>query len=180
MLVYVALIHTPQLLIMRIGLSILLVGLASYDLYRAHVPNVVVMPLMVAVIPLVAVRLLTSEMIWGQVLLIIITWLICFGLWWMHTVGAGDAKLVMTLVGIFPDNRLLLAILLSLLLGSLATLIVRSGRAGLAQSGTILIASVVAHKLPTRAEIHAAYKNRGSPTLIWISLGGLFYLWGLQ
>lgn len=177
LLVYVVLIHPAQIIVVRVGLSIVLIGLAVLDLYRARVPNLVVLPQLLAVVPLTAVRLMMNELNWGQMALIVITWVACLWLWWMRAIGGGDAKLVMGLTGIFPDNRLLLAILLGLLVGSTATLIVRHGYTGLRRTNTILVTTLSRFVLPTHEEVQEVYHRRSSPAVAWISAGGLFYLW---
>jgi Flp pilus assembly protein protease CpaA len=163
--------------VIRVGLSAVLVGLALYDLRFSRVPNPVVMPLLLAVLPITVTRLVTNELGWGRAAIVLITWLVCFSLWWLHVIGGGDAKLVMALIGTFPDNRLLLAILLSLLVGSTATLLIGRGRADLRRTSAILVTALAGHALPTREEIGEAYQKRSSPATVWISAGGLLYLW---
>jgi Flp pilus assembly protein protease CpaA len=176
-LIYVVLIHPAQTIVVRVGLSIVLIGLAIIDLYRARVPNLVILPLVLAVVPLTAMRLMMNELSWGHMALIVITWATCFCLWWMRAIGGGDAKLVMVLAGIFPDNRLLLAILLGLLVGSTATLVIRHGHTGLRRTNSILVTTLSRCVLPTRAEIRETYRTRSSPVVARISAGGLLYLW---
>lgn len=176
-LIYVMLIHPAQNIVVRVGLSIVLIGLAIIDLYRARVPNLVMLPLLLAVVPLTAAHLMINGMSWGQMVLIVVTWAACLWLWRMRAIGGGDAKLVMALIGILPDSRLLLAILLGLLVGSTATLIVRHGRTGLRRTNTILVTMLSRCMLPMREEIREAYYRRSSPAVAWISAGGLLYLW---
>jgi hypothetical protein len=83
----------------------------------------------------------------------------------------------MALIGLFPDNWLLLAILLGLLVGGTATLMVREGGAGLRRTGAILVTALAGRTLPKREAIREAYHRRGSPAALWISAGGFLYLW---
>lgn len=176
-LIYVMLIHPAQNIVVRVGLSIVLIGLAIIDLYGARVPNLVILPLLLAVVPLTAAHLVVNELGWGEAAIILTTWAVCLWFWRLRLVGGGDAKLVMALIGIFPDSRLLLAILLGLLVGSTATLIVQHGHTGLRRTNTILATMLSRCMLPMREEIREAYQRRSSPAVAWISAGGLLYLW---
>lgn len=176
-LIYVRLIHPAQNIVVRVGLSIVLIGLAIVDLYRARVPNLVILPLLLAVVPLTAAHLVANELGWGEAAFILTTWAVCLWLWRLRLVGGGDAKLVMALSGIFPDSRLLLAILLGLFVGSTAILIVQHGYAGLRRTNATLVTTLSRWVLPTREEIREAYHRRSSPAVAWISAGGLLYLW---
>jgi Flp pilus assembly protein protease CpaA len=160
-----------------VGLSVVLGSLAIYDLRYSRVPNLVVMLMLLAVIPITVTRLVANELGWGWAAIVLATWAVCLSLWWLHVIGGGDAKLVMALVGFFPDNRLLLALLLGLLVGSTATLFLRHGRAGLRRTSAILVTALAGRTLPTLEEIGEAYQKRGSPAAVWISAGSLLYLW---
>jgi len=164
------------ILALRIGLSILLIILAVYDLRRGRVPNWIVWPLMMAAILLTITRLVSGSLSLNQIGLIVVVWIACFVAWQRHVFGGGDVKLVMALIGLFPDVRMLLTILLSLLLGLIVALLWRDGMKGLRRQIAILFL-VAQGQLPSQAEIAEAYASRSIRITFAISLGGLIYLW---
>jgi Flp pilus assembly protein protease CpaA len=164
------------MLVVRLGLSIVLVGLGVYDLWRARVPNLVVLPLLVTTIPLTAIRLTAGDMSLGQVGLIVTTWAVCLCLWSLHIFGGGDMKLVMALVGLFPALEFVLLLSGSVLIGLLVVLACQSGRAGLLRLRALLV-TAASGSLPTRSEIRAAYATRPSRVTFLISLAACGYLW---
>lgn len=162
--------------IIRIGLTLILFGLAIYDWRREQVPNAVVLPLLLATVALNGMRLMVGELTEGQGALLVLTWAGCLGLWWMRALGGGDAKLVMALIGLFPDGKLLTMLVGVLLVGHIIILLGRDGLLGLRRLGTLALITLQG-AFPTRAEIRAAYQLRRSPITFLISLAGLAYLW---
>ncbi len=163
-------------LITRLGLSVVLVALGICDLFRARVPNLVVMPFLLAAIPLNVIRLANGELAVGDMGLIITTSAVCWFLWWVHAFGGGDMKLVMVLIGLFPTGQMLTTLVMVLLIGQIGILLGRDGVQGLRQLGGL--AFTTSHRsLPTRAEIRTAYRTRRTPITFLISLAGLVYLW---
>lgn len=165
-----------ELFAARLTLAAVLVGLGLYDLWRARVPNVIVLPLLIATVPLTAVRLWEGTLDVGGLALLAGAWLISWVLWVLRVFGGGDTKLMMALLGLFPNEQMALTLLLSLLAGLLLVLISSEGRAGLRRLGALFFTA--AHGLlPTREEIQAAYLARGRRITWVIALAGLAYLW---
>ena len=164
------------LLITRLGLSVILVALGTYDLFRARVPNLVVMPLLLAAIPLNVIRLAAGELTLGETGLIMTTWAICLFLWWVRAVGGGDMKLVMVLIGLFPTGQMLTKLVMVLLIGHVVILLGREGRRGLLRLGALAV-NTLQGAVPTRIEIRTVYQTRRTPITFLISLAGLVYLW---
>lgn len=162
--------------VVRIGLTLILFGLAVYDWRRERVPNVVALPLLLAAIALNGMRLIVGELTEGQGALLVLTWAGCLGLWWMRALGGGDAKLVMALIGLFPEGKLLVMLVGVLLIGHVIILLGREGRRGLRRLGALALNSLQG-AVPTRSEIRAAYQSRRNPITFLISLAGLAYLW---
>lgn len=164
------------ILALRIGLTILLVALAIYDLRSGRVPNWIVWPLMVAAILLTILRLAGESLSLNQIGLIVVVWIACFVAWQWRVFGGGDMKLVMALMALFPDVRMLLTILIGLLLGLIVALLWRDGMKGLRRQMAILFLAAQG-QLPSQAEIAEAYASRSIRITFAISLGGLIYLW---
>jgi prepilin peptidase CpaA len=161
---------------MRLVLTVILVGLGFYDLWRARVPNLIVLPLLVVTLPLNAVRVWHGTLDGWDVALLAVGWLVCLLLWAMRAFGGGDVKLMMALLGLFPEARMVLTLLLGLLVGLLLVLISSEGRAGLRRLGALFFTAAQG-LWPTREEIQAAYLARGRRITWVIALAGLVYLW---
>lgn len=163
--------------VIRVGLSIVLVGVALYDLKRYRVPNLVVMPLLLAVIPFNVARALAGRVPVGQLGLIAMVWGVCLFLWSMRVFGGGDMKLVMVLVGLFPEIWLINILVGVLMAGHFVILLSRDGLATIHRLQVIVLDAVVAKKLPAPAEIRTAALARHSPVTYLISAAGLIYIW---
>ena len=164
-------------IIVRVGMSVILIGLALYDLKHCLVPNLVVMPLLFATIPLNATRLATGAVSVEQIGLISIAWAICLFLWAMRVFGGGDVKLAMVLIGLFPEIWLVNILVAVLVLGHLILLFNRDSRANLRRLDVIVTAALITQKLPTPDEIQAVALTRRSPVAYLISTAGLIYIW---
>lgn len=165
-----------ETLAVRLALSAALIGLGLYDLWRARVPNLIVLPLLLATLPLNALRLWQGTLNGWDLALLAAAWLACLFLWVTRAFGGGDAKLMMALMGLFPNERMVLMLLLTLLAGLMLVLISNEGRAGLSRLGALFITAATGI-LPTRAEIQAAYLARGRRITWVIALAGLMYVW---
>jgi Flp pilus assembly protein protease CpaA len=164
-------------LVIRVGISVILIGLALYDLKRCLVPNLVVMPLLVTVIPLNTARFAAGTIALGHIGLIALAWAVCLFLWAMRVFGGGDVKLAMALIGMFPEIRLVNILVGVLVIGHFAILLNRDGWTGFRQLKAIILDALVTRKLPTPAEIQAAALAQRSPVTYLISGAGLIYLW---
>ena len=164
-------------LAVRVGMSVILVGLAIYDLKRGLVPNLLVMPLLGVVIPLNAARFAAGMISAGQVELVAVAWTIGFFLWAMRILGGGDVKLAMALIGIFPQIRMVNVLVAVLAAGHFMILLNRDGWASFRRLKAIIFDALIMGKLPTPAEIRAVALARRSPVTYLISAAGLIYLW---
>ena len=160
--------------ITRAGLSIVLAGVAVYDLRTKRVPLPVAWAFLLIGAGQTAYRW-SSGAIPGQVVgLIAVTWVVLL-LGYRFGIGAGDAQLTMGLVALFPDVRLLSWIVGVWLVGHLflLTLDHNSWRRVFALAVTIY----TSRQLPSHPEILATVKERGIPMTWMISLAALLYLW---
>ena len=164
-------------LAVRVGMSVILVGLAIYDLKRGLVPNLVVMPLLCIVIPLNVARLAAGMISTRQIGLLTAVWAIGFFLWVMRVWGGGDVKLAMALVGIFPQIWMVNILVAVLAAGHFMILLNRDGWASFRRLKVIIFDALIIGKLPTPAEIQAVALARRSPVAYLISAAGLIYLW---
>lgn len=163
--------------VVRIGFSIVLVGLAALDGWRRRVPNAVVLPMLAASLPLNLLRWLAGDLLPVQALLMLAVWTAGLVAWHWHIFGAGDVKLAMALVAWFPDSRLSVALLTTLVAGLPVLLWVRDGRAGFDRL-VALAAAAWRGQVPTPEDVCFATARRGrAPATFLISLGGLIYLW---
>lgn len=163
--------------LVRVALSVTLVGLAIYDLKRQRVPNAVVMPLLLVVFPLVGLRWAAGAMSLSQVGLMALTWSVCLFMQATRMLGGGDAKLAMALVGIFPEREMAYLLLVVFLVGHIIILLSRDGWAGVQRVKAMAFNTLVARQLPTPGEIRAVAQARRSPVTYLLSLAGLVYLW---
>lgn len=164
--------------IIRVGLSLLLGGLALYDMCRGRVPNWVVLPLLVVAGLLTIGRLVAGELSLNLIGWVAAVWIGSFIAWRFRVFGGGDVKLVMALVGLFPEQGMLLSILISLLIGLSVGLIRRDGLSGLRRQVALLFLATQG-QLPTPAEVAESYEARALRITWAISLGGIIYLWFL-
>lgn len=96
-------------------------------------------------------------------------WALCFFLWRLGVIGGADAKVVMTLTGIFPESRLAWLLLAAWFVWSVGFLVLRlRGRAleGLAEAVGDLSRLQVSEERGTRC-----------PMLPAVALGAFVYLW---
>lgn len=164
-------------LVIRVGISVILIGLALYDLKRCLVPNLVVMPLLAVVFPLNIARFAAGTIALHQIGLIAVAWGVCLFLWAMRVFGGGDVKLAMALIGLFPEIWLINILVVVLAVGHFVILLNRDGRTGFRRLKAIVVDALVARKLPTPAEIRAAALTGRTPVTYLISGAGLIYLW---
>jgi Flp pilus assembly protein protease CpaA len=164
-------------LVIRVGISVILIGLALYDLRRCLVPNLVVMPLLVVVIPLNTARFAAGTIALNQIGLIAVTWAVCLFLWAMRVFGGGDVKLAMALIGLFPEIWLINILMAVLVAGHFVILLNRDGWTGFRRLKAIVVDALVTRKLPAPSEIRAAALTQRSPVTYLISGAGLIYLW---
>ena len=105
----------------------------------------------------------------GQAL--VITWLVALALARANVLGAGDAKLAMALVGLFPDPRLAWLLLASAGVVSGLYLLLRHGPAAvfLVWQAT---RDLLRLRLPAEEDL-----DRGQPMAVAVTLAGVVYVW---
>jgi Flp pilus assembly protein protease CpaA len=108
----------------------------------------------------------------GQAL--VVTWLVALALARANVLGAGDAKLAMVLVGLFPDPRLAWLLLASAGVVSGLYLLVRHGPAAvlLVWQAT---RDLLRLRLPAEEDL-----DRGQPMAVAVTLAGVVYVWLLS
>jgi Flp pilus assembly protein protease CpaA len=111
-----------------------------------------------------------------QETLIAATWGVCFALWSFRAFGGGDMKLAMALIGLFPNERMLITLLSVVLFGLIVVLLRRDGHVSLRRLW-VLFFTALNGTLPTRHEVATAYKTRPSRVTFVISLAGVTYIW---
>ncbi len=109
----------------------------------------------------------------GQV--VVVTWLIALGLALAGIWGAGDAKVMMILLAVFPDPRLALTALGACAVGGLGLMI-----------GQLRAATPYWLVALARDALHLKFPSRTGeagqlvvPLLPLLTIGALFYLWGI-
>lgn len=96
-------------------------------------------------------------------------WALCFVLWRLGVIGGADAKVVMTLAALFPDERLAWLLLLAWFALSVIHLIVRRGR-NLPRSLLRAASGLLKLQVNEGAGIRC-------PALPAVALAGLIFLW---
>lgn len=158
--------------LMRCTLTALLAALAAFDVHNRRVPNAVTLALVGLASLFVPLRWWDHSLGSQAVFIVVTTWLVCLALWWLRVVGGGDAKLLIGLLTLLPSVELVQALLGATLIGSLVTLALEDGGAGLWR-----LARLVTGRVPLdRGAIRAAYGQHGSPTVVWLAAGTAVHL----
>jgi Flp pilus assembly protein protease CpaA len=163
-----ALPNTPFPLAMA-AIDLLLLWLAVVDLRTRHVSNALTYPLMAAGIARAALLADPSFLLfWG------VLWL----LWIARIYGAGDAKLLMGLFGLFPNMEMVWSLAMAVLATGIPYLVIKHRRilTNSQQLGTALRSIgwriITGQWLPSQDKLD----EEGVPFVFAFSLGGAAYL----
>jgi len=140
--------------VLKVLLSAWLVAVAVWDRVEQRIPNALVLPALGAVGVWrihAALRGRTLAPLGGMLL----AWGVVLALWRWRVWGAGDAKLLMVLFGLFPNASFALLLAGVFVVCEVACMRARGGRAG-----------------------PQSWRTRSHPDAWMPALAGLLYLWG--
>lgn len=163
-------------LVIRLVMTVLLLGLAIFDIRTRRVPNLVVIPLLLVGVGVTLVRLWLGHVSPDSIWVLALTVVTCVILWRLHVFGGGDVKLIVALIALAPDMWLVYLLLGGTLAGLLLVLVVGDGRAGIRRLAALFVTATQG-VLPDRAEISVAYHLRGRPITFAFCLAGVMYVW---
>ncbi len=168
-LVFPRLLPVAPIPVALVGMNALFVGISLHDFRTRRVPNMVTYPLItVGVVRALLFRDPSFLIYWGAL------WL----LWTTRFMGAGDAKLLMGLFGLFPDMRMTWLVATSVLVTGIPFLLykhrhaltnVRDWRSLLKRLGWRL---ATLQLLPSESE----FDNEAVPFAFSFCLAGAVYL----
>ncbi len=145
------------------GIHALFVWISWNDFKTRRVPNGVTYPLMaIGVVRAIALR--------DGVFLVY--WLILFSLWMAHFMGAGDAKLLMGLFGLFPDIQLARLMGASILVTGIPYLLYKYRREWRSVPRALMWRLITGQLLPSEAE----FESEAVPYAFAFCLAGAVYL----
>ncbi len=146
-----------------VGIHVLFVWISWHDFKTRRVPNVVTYPLMaIGVVRAIALR--------DGVFLAY--WFILFSLWMARFMGAGDAKLLMGLFGLFPDFQLARLMAASILVTGIPYLLYKYRQEWRSVPRALLWRLITGQLLPTEAE----FESGAVPYAFAFCLAGAVYL----
>jgi Flp pilus assembly protein protease CpaA len=153
-----------------------LVTVAVWDRLRGRIPNALVAPVAAGALGWQIYRA-ARDHTWGSLAVVLLVWAALYAIWRLGVFGAGDAKLLMALIALFPT-------LTFLLLWAVVVVVVCAPRLLLHKTKTeSLDANTRARSrfpgklfpLPTQADLRAG----ASPDAWVFCLAGILYLWWL-
>jgi Flp pilus assembly protein protease CpaA len=191
-------------LVLRIAVTVWLAAVAAQDLLHQRIPNWLVIPVMFAGLLWQIYRLAVGQSL--GILFSVISWLVIFLIWRVHIFGGGDAKLLMGLLALFPDERLLFLIAVAVVLVAIPLVLYRAFqgfRTGPVEAeeeetpvmeeeaapreettdplfrGSSLAALVSRWKIRVPLPTQEKLETRGKP-FVWVfALPGVVYVWWL-
>ena len=110
-------------LVLKVFVTVWLLSVSAVDLLYRRISNWLVMPVMFGGLAWRIYRLGIGHY-WG-LLFTIISWMVIFMIWRVHIFGGGDAKLLMGLLALFPDERLLFLICIGIVLVAIPLVLYR-------------------------------------------------------
>src|SRR5574341_1308133 len=144
-------------------IHVLFVWISWNDFKTRRVPNVVTYPLMaIGVVRAIALR--------DGVFLVY--WLILFSLWMARFMGAGDAKLLMGLFGLFPDFQLARLMGASILVTGIPYLLYKYRREWRSVPRALIWRIITGQLLPNESE----FESEAVPYAFAFCLAGAVYL----
>ncbi len=163
----------------RLGLSAVLVGLAIWDWRAGVLPNRGTLSVVGLGVVSLAVHIFRRTLPLTALLWVASGWAVCLLVWWLRVVRGGDAKLIMGLLALFPEERFVWLLLGVLLAGAVAAIVLNDGWPGLRRLWALFYTVFVGRTLPTRDEIEASYQRPGGSHRLGylLCLAGLVFLW---
>lgn len=143
----------------------------GWDLRQRRVPNALTLPLIVIALALAGARVALGQ--WGLAELgaLALAWVVCLAAWVLGLFGAGDSKLAMGLLGLFPTATFALGVLVGLLIGGLVYLTFAPVNGGWSRFNRNAFTVLARRALPTREDVADAYRRRANPAAAWIGAG---------
>jgi Flp pilus assembly protein protease CpaA len=141
-----------------------LVGLAAIDLRTQRVPQSVTMP---------ALALLCLWRLWRGDSVVFLYWLAAFALYALHICGAGDVKVIMIELALWPSVTFVVVLGSTVaVLGTVVSLARYRGVWSLFRSMQIAGARLLSGRAPSEAELAAS----GAPQVFLYAAGAAVYL----
>ena len=113
--------------VVKAAVTLWLITVSVWDVLRRRIPNGLVLPVMFSAFLWQLYFSITNRS--SDVLFVLVSWFIIFMLWRMSVFGGGDAKLLMGLFAMFPNQRFLLVLCLGMLAITIPLLLYKIGRA---------------------------------------------------
>jgi Flp pilus assembly protein protease CpaA len=111
---------------------------------------------------------------WTSLRLLLVAWVLLFGLWELHVIGGGDAKTLMALLALFPSADFCLFLSVGVfILGLPVVLLHLRGRKPGEIPGALFRWMKEGHLLPSERQL----AEEGRPYVWMFCLPGVAYLW---
>jgi Flp pilus assembly protein protease CpaA len=184
-------------LLIKLVLTLWLFAVAYLDARTATIPNVLTLPMMavlgggrvVRAAGQALSRVIPPGQPWGQwagwaadgqavaqLVLLLISWAFCFGLWEAHILGGGDAKTLMGILALFPSVDFVVFLAAAVLVLSVPLLLLRwRGKRLRDLVGSIGQRLSEGALFPTEQQL----AEKGRPYAWTFCLPGAIYLWFL-
>ncbi|MFP3896425.1 MAG: prepilin peptidase [Anaerolineales bacterium] len=167
-------------LLLKLFITAWLVAVSAVDLLYQHISNWLVVPVMFGGLVWQISRSERGHS--SSLLFIVIFWTVIFVIWRAHIFGGGDAKFLMALFALFPDERLLLSVCVGVMLISIPLLLGRMA-GGLPTSLDGEGRDSRADLFPWKARISWPNRERleseGQPFVWILALPSVVYVWWL-
>ncbi|MFO7917086.1 MAG: A24 family peptidase [Anaerolineae bacterium] len=180
-------------LIVKLFVTVWLVVVPAVDLLHRRIANWLVVPVILCGVVWQIYRSGTGRS--SVLLFIAISWMVIFAIWRVHIFGGGDAKFLMALFALFPDERFLLLVCLGVVLVAIPFFLwtrrrdfragpveterapEKEGRAPFCVSS--LADLVYAWKTRVSWPSRKKLESRGQPFVWGFALPGVVYVWWL-
>lgn len=110
-------------IVFKVVVTLWLVVVSIWDLRERRIPNWLVMPVMLAALGWQAYTSVTHKT--TEIVFVLIAWVVVFLLWQVGVWGGGDAKLLMGLLAMFPNQSFLFLFCLCVLVVTLPLMLAK-------------------------------------------------------
>jgi len=158
----------------RLDVMLLAALIALQDWRHMRIANLISLTLLAPLVPLLTARLLAGSLPPAAAQLILAGWALCFVFQRLQVFGGGDAKVLMAVVAYFPDQTLMIWLLVAILVGSLLMMVRYDRFASFRRMFAVLTLAAMG-TYPTVAEIRVAKTERGQPLLFAPALACMIF-----
>jgi Flp pilus assembly protein protease CpaA len=156
-----------------IVVTVWLAAVAAQDLLHQRISNWLVIPVMFGALLWQIYRFAVGQSL--GILFTVISWVVIFFIWRVHIFGGGDAKLLMGLLALFPDQRLLFLISAAVVLVAIPLVLYRAFRGF--RTGPV---ETEEEETPVMEEEAAPREERVDPLFRGSSLATLVSRWKIR